>query len=181
MWRRAVDDTVLIATASSNEAAHAVDIRSLATVASYVADRDGEHWLLADHGHHLRIDLTSGSLARGPMSLQFHVMDYPRCDGQIAALQRLVALAELGRWPARNPPPERRAPRWALILRVHDAMVAGASHREMAECLFDLGDMQRWRISAPSWRRRIQRLTDAARQLGARAPSAWLCAPAPLA
>src|SRR3546814_13961256 len=70
----------------------------------------------------------------------------------------LVSLTELGRWPARNPPPERRAERWALMLRVHDAVASGASHRAIAECLFDLGELPRWRVNAPSWRRRVQRL-----------------------
>src|SRR3546814_4810065 len=71
----------------------------------------------------------------------------------------------LGRWPARNPPPERRAERWALMLRVHDAVASGASHRAIAECLFDLGELPRWRVNAPSWRRRVQRLAEAAGQL----------------
>jgi len=176
IWHRGVDDTVLTATALPIGAAPAIDIRALNTIASYVANRDGEHWLLADRGNHVRIDLVSGSLARGPVGLQFHVTGYPECRGQIAALQRLVALSELGRWPTRSPRAERRAPRWALILRVHDAIVAGASHREIAECLFDLGDLPRWRVSAPSWRRRVQRLTDAARQFSRREPKAWLSA-----
>jgi len=178
IWRRDTDDTVLMATAVRAGAADAAGVRLLNTVVSHVADADGEHWLLADHGHHVRIDVISGSLVEGPAGLQFHISGYPRCHGQLAALQRLVALAELGRWPARNPPPERRAPRWALILRVHDALATGASHREITECLFDLGDLPRWRISAPSWRRRVQRLTEVARRFAAREPLTWLSAPA---
>lgn len=183
IWRRAIDDSVLSAVAipgsAVGTAAEVVDVRSLNTCATCVTDSDGEHWLLADHGGHVRIDVVGGSLGQDQVGLQFHIMGYPHCHGQIAALQRLVALAELGRWPARNPPPERRAARWALILRVHDAMAAGASHREIAECLFDLGDLPRWRVSAPSWRRRVQRLTNAARRLAACHPSTWLSVPVP--
>jgi len=176
IWHRDVDNTVLTATVLPIGADPAIDMRALNTDASYAADRDGEHWLLADRGNHVRIDLVRGSLAQGPVDLQFHVTGYPDCRGQIAALQRLVTLAELGRWPARGPRAERRAPRWALILRVHDAIVAGASHREMAERLFGLENLARWRVSAPSWRRRIQRLADAARQINQREPKAWLSA-----
>lgn len=179
LWRRDMDDTVLSAVAMAASTAGAIDIQSLNTLASHVTDTEGEHWLLADRGRHVRIDLIDGSLVHGPTVLQFRITGYPHCGGQLAALHRLVALAELGRWPARNPPPERRARRWALILRVHDARAAGASHREIAECLFDLGELPRWRVSAPSWRRRVQRLTEAARQFAARAPSAWLSAPGP--
>ncbi|RZL90374.1 MAG: DUF2285 domain-containing protein [Variovorax sp.] len=42
-------------------------------------------------------------------------------------------------------------------------MAAGASQREMAEHLLGLGELARWRVEAPSWRQRVQRLVSAAR------------------
>lgn len=33
-------------------------------------------------------------------------------------------------------PPDRRVDRWIVVLRVHDAMLAGASQREIARVLF---------------------------------------------
>ncbi len=179
IWCGDTDATVLKAVVASSRGLCSIDPKSLNTESNCVVDEEGEHWLLADSGRHVRIDVIDGSLNQGPAGVCFHITGYPRCHGQLAALQRLVALAELGRWPARNPPPERRAGRWALILRVHDAMTAGASHREIAECLFGLGDLPRWRVSASSWRRRVQRLAEAARHVAASDPRIWLSASAP--
>jgi hypothetical protein len=175
IWRRDVDPAVLQAEIEPSTGDATLDILSLNTRASRVSDGQDEHWLLADHGHHVRLDVRCGSLDQAGANLRFLISDFPRCRAQLASLERLVALRERGRWPARNPPPERRAARWALILRVHDAVASGASHREIAECLFDLGGLPRWRVSAPSWRRRVQRLTEAARQSARRDPTAWLC------
>src|SRR3546814_14562286 len=97
----------------------------LTTIASFDDDGREEHWLLADHGHHVRIDLRRGSLNEGCVALRFQIRGFPRCRAQLASLDRLVSLTELGRWPSRNPPPERRAERGALMLRVHDAGASG--------------------------------------------------------
>src|SRR3546814_3840455 len=83
----------------------------LTTIASVDDDGREEHWLLADHGHHVRIDLRRGSLNEGCVALRFQIRGFPRCRAQLASLDRPVSLTELGRWPARNPPPERRAAR----------------------------------------------------------------------
>ena len=174
LWRRDVDPAVLEAEIAPSPGGTAIDLRMLTTIASFDDDGQEEHWLFADHGHHVRIDLRRGSLNKGCVALRFQIRGFPRCRAQLASLDRLVALTELGRWPARNPPPERRAERWALMLRVHDAVASGASHRAIAERLFELGELQRWRVTAPSWRRRVQRLAEAARQLARAGPATWL-------
>src|SRR3546814_10348316 len=81
-----------------------IDLRMLTTIASFDDDGREEHWLLADHGHHVRIDLRRGSLNEGCVALRFQIRGFPRCRAQLASLDRLVSLTELGRWPARNPP-----------------------------------------------------------------------------
>ena len=174
LWRRDVDPAVLEAEIAPSRDDAKIDLHALNTIASFDDDGQEEHWLLADHGHHVRIDLRHGFLKAGPAVLHFQIGGFPHCRPQLASLDRLVSLAELGRWPARNPPPERRAERWALILRVHDAVASGASHRAIAERLFELGDLPRWRVTAPSWRRRVQRLAEAARQLAGDGPATWL-------
>ena len=174
LWRRDVDPAVLEAEIAPSRDDATIDLHTLTTIASFDDDGREEHWLLADHGHHVRIDLRRGSLNEGCVALRFQISGFPRCRAQLASLERLVSLTELGRWPARNPPPERRAERWALMLRVHDAVASGASHRAIAECLFDLYDLPRWRVNAPSWRRRVQRLAEAARQLAGEGPATWL-------
>lgn len=174
LWRRDVDPAVLEAEIAPSRDDATIDLHTLTTIATCDDDGQEEHWLFADHGHHVRIDLPRGSLSEGCVALRFQISGFPRCRAQLASLDRLVSLTELGRWPARNPPPERRAERWALMLRVYDAVASGASHRAIAECLFDLGDLPRWRVAVPSWRRRVQRLAEAARQLARDDPATWL-------
>ena len=56
-------------------------------------------------------------------------------------------------------PRERRARRWVLLLRTYDALIAGASQREIAESLLGLDIAEeRWRVTAGSVRSRAQRL-----------------------
>jgi hypothetical protein len=71
-------------------------------------------------------------------------------------------------------PPERRAPRWAQVLRVHDALAAGANQREISDSLFDTKSVARWRVDAAPWRRRTQRLVEAARRAAVTDPVGWL-------
>jgi hypothetical protein len=61
------------------------------------------------------------------------------------------------------------------MLRVHDALAAGASHREIVEWLFGIDvAAPRWRASAGPWRLRVQRLAAGARRALAMGPAEWL-------
>jgi len=173
IWRRSVDPAVLSATAYGCLEG-VFDLRPLKELASCKSDEDGcEHWLLSEGWRQVRLDIVGGTLKAGPVDLHFHVRGLRLAEAQVRALTRLLALVRRGRFLVSQFPPETRAPRWAQVLRVHDALVAGASHREIAECLFgDIGP--RWRITAPSWRRRVQRLAEAARMAASADPRTWL-------
>ncbi|MCW0199895.1 DUF2285 domain-containing protein [Sphingopyxis sp.] len=136
------------------------------------ASSEGEHWLFGTAARALRLDIRSGSLRGGPVALTVHVarLDVPA----IVALARLIALARDGRWRRSHFPAERRANRWSQILRVHDALLAGASQRDIADALFGTAGIANWRINAAPWRRRSQRLVEAARRAAASKPADWL-------
>lgn len=68
----------------------------------------------------------------------------------------------------------RRAARWALMLRVHDAQAAGASQREIASTLFGVDAVADWKTGSASYRSRVRRLADGARQLARTDPRGWL-------
>ena len=88
--------------------------------------------------------------------------------GPLLTLRQLAALWHTGRFSRALHPPEVRAARWILLLRAHDALIAGAGQREIAERLLDRDAAgRRWRVEAPALRSRVQRLVRSARSMAA--------------
>jgi hypothetical protein len=140
---------------------------------STVIDDDaGEHWLFGSAARGLRLDVRAGTLRDGPVALTVHLSRLHAPS--LSALGRLVALARDGGWRLGHFAAERRAKRWALVLRVHDALEHGARQRDIADCLFGTAGVDHWRIEAAPVRRRTQRLVEAARRAAAAKPAAWL-------
>lgn len=133
---------------------------------------DGEHWLFGTAARPLRLDIESGSLCGGPVALTVHIARFDAAA--LVALSRLVSLAREGRWRPSHFPAERRARRWSQVLRAHDALLAGASQRDIADALFGTAGIANWRINAAPWRRRSQRLVEAARRAAMSEPADWL-------
>jgi hypothetical protein len=177
IWRAEVDPSVLRADAFPFQAGDAgcLDIAGFASLVAAHRTPDGkEHWLFSDGMRQIRLDLAQGTLTAGPVELTYRLAGLSGALPQIATLQRLIVLSRTGRLMRGQFPPERRAKRWALVLRTWDALAAGMSQREIASELFCLGDMPCWRTIAPSWRRRVQRLVAAARRAAMTEPSLWL-------
>jgi hypothetical protein len=176
IWRASVDPCVLTANACVvAEGEAGFDLTHLAVPSDcWHRNNDIEHWLLGEGARTIRLDVAGKSLRDGPVTLQFRVAPLARLAAQARTLLAFHALATKEKLPPSLFPAERRVGRWTLTLRVHDALQAGASQREMAQCLFGLDDAPRWRISAPSYRRRVQRLVEAARWQAARNPVHWL-------
>lgn len=127
-------------------------------------DADGEHIVLSDGWHHIRLDLAAGSLAMGaPVILHYHLRGLASAEAKVLPLRRFLELARHGRFARSLFPDDRLAARQILALRVHDALVAGASQREIAAVLFGPADAPR----ADSLRSRVRRLVREARRLAA--------------
>ncbi|MCW0198847.1 DUF2285 domain-containing protein [Sphingopyxis sp.] len=133
---------------------------------------EGEHWLFGTAARPLRLDIRTGSLCGDPVALTVHVtrLDSPA----IVALARLIALARDCGWRPSHFPAEQRAKRWSQVLRVHDALQAGATQRDIADALFGTAGVANWRVNAAPWRRRSQRLVEAARRAAMSMPADWL-------
>lgn len=176
IWRAEADPYVLAVEARCGEddddLFEIVRFGSLATC--HVGPEGREHWLLSDGWQNIRLDIVRGTLGHGPVQLAYHLVGVARLSPQLATMTRLVALDRSGRLAPRLFPAERRAHRWALVLRTRDALMVGASQREIAEVVFDLGALPRWRIEAPSYRQRVQRLAETARAAAAADPRRWL-------
>ena len=178
IWQTAIDPSVLQATALPCLAgdSDAFDVAALVSLAVCQRnEKNGkEHWLFGDGLWQVRLDIVSGTLTAGPVLLEYHLSGLSRALPRLITLNRLIALSRTGRLPPSLFPVEQRANRWVLVLRTWDALAAGMSQREIACEFFGLGDLPRWRTTAPSWRRRAQRLVEAARHAAATEPYRWL-------
>ncbi len=141
--------------------ANVFDLLSVPHQITILRSRDGEHVLICDGPHSLRLDVVSGSLLKGPVQLAYCLSGFSGVDAKVATLRRFLALERLGRLPSTLFSANRKANRWSMILQAHDGLQAGASQREIATALFG-----KERVDA-DWeagylRTRIQRLVRSA-------------------
>lgn len=156
----------VVASPIGREDPDAIDPALLAPWLTVVRDRHGEHAVLSDGWHHIRIDIEQGSLAGGePVLLEYRLKGIVSAEARILPLRRLIDLCRRGRFSRSLYPPDRRVERWILALRVHDAMRAGASQREIARVLFGDALAQGEDRRADSIRSRVRRLATDARRL----------------
>lgn len=175
IWCASVDGSVLTAIAVPDCGSDPFDVAALEERSACCVGPDGaEHWLWSDGFRHIRLDVVEGSLRAGSVLLDYRIAGCGAARQQADTMVRLIALARTGRIVRSLFAPKVRAPRWALILRVHDALTAGASQRDIAEQVLGLDNSARWRIEAASWRQRVQRLAEAARRCASVDPYRWL-------
>lgn len=137
---------------------------------AFVTDRYGrEHAVLSDGYRRLRIDVEDGSLAAGhPVLLRYRLAGIvgEGTEARLLPLRRLAGLYRTGRFLPALFPPDPRVERSLMTLRVHDALMAGASHREIAIALFGAKRIPvDWRSATDSLRSRVRRLVRDARGL----------------
>ncbi len=128
--------------------------------------------MLSDGWRRIRLDNRGISL-RGPrpLTLRFHLAGLAAAEPKVAALTRLLDLHRRGSFRAGLFPDESRAGRWALLLRVSDAMADGASQREIAEVLFGPDRAaDQWRGRSDALRSHVRRLV---RDMRAMADGGW--------
>lgn len=168
VWRSDLHPHVLAASATeSDRPADAFDLSRLSRFATLVTEAEGgEHLLLSDGLRTIRVDIVEGTVAAGPVELQYLLSGRASAKGPLLALRRLLALGEKGSFGRTLHPREPSARRWILALRVHDALAADASQREIAAALLsDAATEARWRVHAASVRSQVQRLVRVARAL----------------
>jgi|GEM_PF-7120785 len=73
----------------------------------------------------IRLDVATGTLMTGPVLLEYRMSGLSAALLQLATLNRLIGLSRTGRMAPSLFPLERRAKRWALVLRTWDALAAG--------------------------------------------------------
>lgn len=146
----------------------AVDPGRLARWLAIATDAHGiEHAVLSDGRHHIRLDVEQGSLAaQTPVVLHYRLWGLANPAAKLLPLRRLLHLCRYRRFAASLFPEERRMARWLSLLRVQDALDAGATQREIATAFFGEKRIDRsWRIHADSLRSRVRRMIREARSL----------------
>lgn len=170
VWCRGVFSHVLEAVALDEGAAEErFDPMRLGRLVTLVRGAHGsEHLLLSDGARSIRLDIVSGTVGQGPVLLRYCLAGLSALQPSLLALRQLLALWSAGRFSRNLHPRERRAARWILLLRTHDALAAGASQRDIAAALLGREAAERrWRVEAPSLRSRAQRLVREARAMAA--------------
>ena len=166
LWRAEVDRSVVVAEVLDADPSplEGLDLLAVASLVTLeIAPNDDQHLLLSDGAAEIRIDIERGTLLGGRALLDFHVWGAARLRLPLLTLRRLVALVMTGQLLRTLFPPERHASRWILELRVADALAQGASHREIADVLFEtMAGTDRARGTSAA-RSRVQRLVRIAR------------------
>lgn len=132
------------------------------------ADPEGhEHCVLSDGWHHIRLDVADGSLiGSAAVRLHYTIAGTLSAERQVLPLRRLLHLCRYRAFSRSLFPDDRRVARWVRALRVHDALVDGASQREIAATLFGAARANdAWQGESDSLRLRVRRLAGLARRL----------------
>lgn len=170
LWRAELDPATLRVVAEPGDRSDPdhVDPAVLAPWLTLVSDIAGSEFaVLSDGRRHVRLDVTAGSLAAGaPVVLHYHLHGIAGAEPGLLSLRRLIDLVRHGRFAAHLFPADPRIDRWLLALRVHDAVTAGASHRDIAIALYGSERVgSGWLGDAESLRLRVRRLAREARAL----------------
>lgn len=125
-----------------------------------------EEVLLRDGLRHVRLSLRSGTVTEGPVRLRFALWGLRDLERQLLTLRQVAALARSGRLPRRLAGTDPKNTHWIALLQVHDGLQAGASQREIAECLFGGDQIARgWHGSSDFLRSRLRRMIALQRRL----------------
>jgi hypothetical protein len=126
-----------------------------------------EHAVLSDGRHRIRLDVEAGRLSgHETVLLRYRLHGTVSADRGLLPLRRLLHLFRHRRFADTLFPREPRMARWLTVLRVHDALMDGASQREIGRALYGAARVQRdWEGPSDSLRSRVRRLVGEARTM----------------
>lgn len=139
LWSAAVDASVLqvVALPVMDRQTEPFDLVRSAVGATVVRGENREPVLLGSGAGTIRLDVAGGSLLEGPVSLMHDLAGVLDLEPALVALRRFLEFRRTGHLTV-VPPASLRLQRQVLALRVHDALVAGASIRDVGVMLFGL-------------------------------------------
>lgn len=139
LWSAAVDASVLqvVALPVMDRQTEPFDLIGSAARATVIRGENREHVLLGVGAGAIRLDVAGGSLLEGPVSLMHDLAGVVDLEPALVALRRFLEFRRTGHLTV-VPPAGQRLGRQVLALRVHDALVTGASIRDVGVMLFGL-------------------------------------------
>jgi len=143
-------------------------LERLAPWLAIAADDAGrEHVVLSDGWHHIRLDVEEGRLSGAEaVLLHYRLCGLASAEARVLPLRRLLELCRHRRFARSLFPRDPSIARGIVMLRVHDALAAGASQREIGAVLFgDERVRHEWSSASDSLRSRVRRLVRGARSL----------------
>lgn len=169
IWDAALDPGTLraVATRVASDHPDALAPETLDRWLTIVDGIDTQHAVLSDGWRRVRLDLIGDGLRAGPVLLHYEIVGIATASGKLLPLHRFLDLSRRGRFAPPLYPVDAQVARWLPALRVHDAIVAGASQGDMIRVLFGgkqgpIGVDQR-----DSLRSRVRRLVARARRFAA--------------
>jgi len=171
LWHADLDPFVLEVRVSPTAASDpdGIDLARLLRWATIVRGGGREHVALSDGWHRIRLDVVGGSLVEeGPARLDYLLSGMTKVDAHVLTLRRMLELWRTGRFSPKLHPPEPGMGRRIEALRVGDAVVAGATYREMASALYG-EDLVRaeWKGRSDFLLSRVRRRADEAARMAA--------------
>lgn len=133
LWSASIDRTVLavVAIPANDGDDGAFDLRRWLGMATLLSSPGGEHLLLQSAGSSLRLDVISGTLRDGPVMLFHDLARVELLEPALTALRRFHFLCGTGQLPDKTGQPTQQSRRTILALRTHDALMLGASIRDI--------------------------------------------------
>lgn len=175
IWHAAFDPgTIAVAAIPADPAdPDSLDLAHIAPWLTIAIGSEGrEHAVLSDGWHHIRFDIEKGCLTgQQAVLLHFRLQGIQSSERRLLPLRRFLHLCRTRRFSRSLFPPDPRIARMVDMLRIHDALVQGASQREIGAALF--GEQRvalDWTVPSDSLRSRVRRLV---RDAGIMARGGW--------
>ncbi|WP_407695508.1 DNA -binding domain-containing protein [Sphingomonas psychrotolerans] len=123
--------------------------------------------VLSDGRHHLRLDVRGDFSVREPRAYQYRLHGIKRARHELASLRTFLRLCAGTKLPNASCSDVLKRERLITLLRVFDALSAGASQLEIAKSLYgEARAREEWRGPSDSMRLRVRRLIAQSRLLG---------------
>lgn len=171
LWTAEFDPATLRVVAELAGAAddpEVIDPAQLAPWLTLVEASTGQQYgVISDGWHHIRFDVEGARFTSGqPLLLHFVLSGQRGASRRLMPLKRFLHFCRHRAFPGPLYPIDARTNRALEVLRVHDALAAGASQREIAEIMFgremlDIG----WNGHSDFLRSKVRRLVRQARRL----------------
>jgi len=169
LWSPGLDASVLRVEARAAVAgtSNSFDLDQYSARAALIKEDGGdEQCLLYERRNHIHMHVIDGTLLDGPVQLRFDIDWSDQFEPVIFTLRRILHLCRSGEKLPDRPVSDRMRHRAISMLRVHDALTAGASIRDIGIMLYGLARIEaEWRDPGESLKSQCRRFIASARAM----------------